>query len=340
MSLAAPSADPELLWASELHSRREQAVPWLWHGYLARGEITLLTSQWKVGKTTLISLLLDRLAQGGTLAGLKTRPARAIVVSEESPSHWSRRIQRFRAWQHVGFFCRPFRAMPDAVQWAGLIERLTRLRQERAIDLVVIDPLSAFLPRGTENLADKVLAALRPLERLTQEGVALLLLHHPKKGEVLAGQAARGSGALCAHADVLMEMHWVRQEQDADRRRRLCAWSRHEETPRERVIELSADGRDYRAIEQGVDAEFEQNWEHIQVLLACAEQQLTRKQILAAWPTRRRPSDTAMWRWLERAVQRKLVERAGQGHRHDPHRYQLPHRDLPWFLDPLELLDL
>jgi hypothetical protein len=31
-------------------------------------------------------------------------------------------------------------------------------------------------------------------------GVAVLLLHHPKKGEVLAGQAARGSGALCAHA--------------------------------------------------------------------------------------------------------------------------------------------
>ena len=27
---------------------------WLLHGYLARGNITLLTSQWKAGKTTLL----------------------------------------------------------------------------------------------------------------------------------------------------------------------------------------------------------------------------------------------------------------------------------------------
>jgi AAA domain-containing protein len=34
---------------------------WLWPGYLGAGRVTLLTSQWKSGKTTLVSLLLARL---------------------------------------------------------------------------------------------------------------------------------------------------------------------------------------------------------------------------------------------------------------------------------------
>src|SRR5690606_8737705 len=41
------------------------SIDWIWQGYLARGATTLLTSQWKAGKTTLVSVLLARLARGG-----------------------------------------------------------------------------------------------------------------------------------------------------------------------------------------------------------------------------------------------------------------------------------
>jgi hypothetical protein len=61
---------------------------WLWHGYLATGKITLLTSQWKSGKTTLIAIILARMAQGGQLADLAVAPARAVVISEEGPDNW------------------------------------------------------------------------------------------------------------------------------------------------------------------------------------------------------------------------------------------------------------
>src|SRR5829696_1933911 len=66
-------------------------VPWLWRGYLAAGNLTLLTSQWKAGKTTLVATLLARLATGGTLAGLPVRAGRAVVVSEEAVDHWQAR---------------------------------------------------------------------------------------------------------------------------------------------------------------------------------------------------------------------------------------------------------
>ena len=36
-------------------------VPWLWHGLVARGKVTLLTSVWKAGKTTLLTGLLREL---------------------------------------------------------------------------------------------------------------------------------------------------------------------------------------------------------------------------------------------------------------------------------------
>src|SRR5262249_52012644 len=66
---------------------------WLLQGYLAPGNVTLLTSQWKSGKTTLMSVLLSRMKTGGQFAGLPLRAGRATVVSEESPAHWVARSQ-------------------------------------------------------------------------------------------------------------------------------------------------------------------------------------------------------------------------------------------------------
>src|SRR6267154_2518181 len=63
---------------------------WLWQGYLARENITLLTSQWKTGKTTLLAALLAQLNTGGELGGLPVMPGRALIVSEEAPDLWAK----------------------------------------------------------------------------------------------------------------------------------------------------------------------------------------------------------------------------------------------------------
>ncbi len=51
-----------------------------------------------------------------------------------------------------------------------------------------------------------MLAALLPLQRLTNRGVSVLVQHHPRKRDTAAGLAARGSGALSGFTDVLVEM--------------------------------------------------------------------------------------------------------------------------------------
>src|SRR3954464_5978672 len=70
-------------------------VPWLWHGYLAAGNVTLLTSLWKAGKTTLVAALLQQMKAGGTRAGPPRAAGKAVVVSEEAPSQWLQRGRKF-----------------------------------------------------------------------------------------------------------------------------------------------------------------------------------------------------------------------------------------------------
>jgi len=82
-----------LLSPAQLAAPGDAVEAWLWHGYLGPGMITAFTSQGKSGKTTLASILLARLAQGGELAGLPSAPTRRRVakntvhLSLKYPSH-------------------------------------------------------------------------------------------------------------------------------------------------------------------------------------------------------------------------------------------------------------
>jgi hypothetical protein len=180
---------------NELQMSAESRAGWLWQGYLAPGNVTLLTSQWKSGKTTLAAVLLARPKTGGLLAGLPLRPGRAVIVSEESAVHWVGRSRKLDFGEHICWLCRPFRGKPQRDEWMALMEYLAGLAQDRRLDLVVIDPLASFLPGNSENNATTMLEALLPLQRLTALGLCVLVLHHPRKGEAAPGQAARGSGA-------------------------------------------------------------------------------------------------------------------------------------------------
>ena len=50
-------------------------IDWLWEGFLARGALTMLTAQWKTGKTTLLSRLLPKFEKGGHFLGRRVDPA-------------------------------------------------------------------------------------------------------------------------------------------------------------------------------------------------------------------------------------------------------------------------
>ncbi|MFN4258454.1 MAG: AAA family ATPase [Gemmataceae bacterium] len=334
---ASPTAQPsyQLLSLTDLNAE-EATCDWLWQGYLAPGSITLLTSPWKSGKTTLISALLTHLGTGGVLAGLPVRPAKAVIVSEESIAQWRLRKQKFRFGPHISWLCRPFRGQPSLEAWQDLIAHFLDYRQEQGIDVVVIDPLASFLPLRSEANATGMLQALLPLQPLTQAGLAVLLLHHPRKNRSADGEWSRGSGALPAHVDIILEMSYYTRAIDADRRRKLTAWSRFDETPRCRVIELTADGTDFLSRGDVAEVAFADNMAILLAILDDATAKMTRGEIRDNWPPELpKPADNTLWRWLDRAVSQGLVCRAGTGHRHDPFRYWNASLEAIWRADPM-----
>ena len=324
---------------AELLATLQARTNWVWHGYLAPGSVTLLTSVWKAGKTTLLSVLLDRMGAGGELAGSAVSAGQAVIVSEEDATLWERRSQRLHFGEHIRLLCRPFRGKPTPAEWGNLIDALADERRARNTDLAVIDPLASFLPGRGENTASLMLEALLPLQKLTGLGMAVLLMHHPRKQASAAGQTARGSGALSGHVDVIVEMQALTAAPE-DRRRRLRGFSRFDETPRDRIIELNPAGTDYAALGDFEEETFVRGWPLLRAVLSEARNKQTRKEILGEWPPDHdRPGEVTLWRWLERAIARGLVSRAGSGTRKEPYRYWLPDQEAAWRNDPLWLLE-
>ena len=75
------------IWSVDIAGAANE-VSWLWDGFLAAGNLTLLTSLWKSGKTTLVALLLNRRVQGGQLLGRARACALGIVLRTGAGSKW------------------------------------------------------------------------------------------------------------------------------------------------------------------------------------------------------------------------------------------------------------
>jgi hypothetical protein len=339
MSATSNPIIPEPIPYHELAETSGRPTSWLWHGYIAQGAVTLLTSRWKAGKTTLVSILLAKMGSGGLLAGRAVAAGRAVVVSEEPRELWAERGRRLRFGGHLSFLCRPFRGKPTAADWHALIDRLETEAYRPGPNLVVIDTLAGFLPGSDENNAGTMLAALAPLQPLATAGAGVLLLHHPRKTD---GEP-RGSGALPGFADVLLELGGVQPHDGTDRRRRLRAAGRFPETSSGALIELDADGTDYVVLpEADAKAEsFAAGWPILRQVLEDHRHHLTRKEILQGWPDDYpRPGESQLWQWLDRALAAGLVERTGAGRKNEPFQYWLCGRaDEPW-ANPYGLEDL
>jgi hypothetical protein len=324
---------------AELQTASQTDPPWLWRGYLAPGEVTLLTSLWKAGKSTLISVLLSRLKDGGEFAGLPLKAGRAVILTEESPAQWAERCRVVSFGDHLTWFCRPFVGKPRYDQWIEFIDQVAQMHVERTIDLFVVDPIANLTPARTENDAAEILNTVAPLQRLTSRGISVLLAHHPRKKPTVPGQAARGSGALSGFADILLEMKRPSIRHHKDRRRIIHGLSRHDVTPPTWVIELNAESSDYLCLGSTTEISYEAGSPVLKSILEQADKPFTRRDILQSWPETGAPPVTqTLWKWLTRASKEGWILRDGSGTKNDPHTYKLPGMDQKWYQAQLDEL--
>lgn len=301
-------------------------VNWKIHGYLAEGHITLLISLWKAGKSTFVALEVRALEDGQEFIGQTTKPSRVLIVSEEHRVKWAERRDKLGLRDHIHFLPRdliPFVGRPTFDQWNLFVDHLSTLVKEHQYGVVVLDTLARLSPVDDENDAAKVQAALSPLHKLTETGVAVQLVHHPKKGDAAEGQAARGSGALPGFVDIIIEMRRTVGSDRRCRQRTLTSYSRFDETPEELVIELDQAGTTYAVVGTKADADRLARQTAIRGILPTVDAgSFTVDEVLSHWPEgSKKPSRTRLSDILSKGLNDSLWKRMGSGTKGDPHRY-------------------
>ena len=314
-----PRGMDELLTSSE-----ESRTDWIWHGMLARRNLTILTSPWKSGKTTLVAGLLRELGSGGMFLGLPCVASQTIVVSEETPQHWAARQKVIPIGPGTRLVSRPFAGRPTPERWNELVDRALDERSAGRLDVFVVDPLATFLPGRSESDPGILLDLLHPLQRLAAIGVAVLILHHPRKEKSDEGSTARGSGVLLGFVDISLELFRYGRLSTDFYRRRIAGLSRYRETPASLIYEWMPEDPVFRAEAAVQVTRFHENWPIIEAILLDRRSASTHKELLADWPANMpAPSGSQLYEWLSAAVNDGLVSRIGNGTKSRPYQFLL-----------------
>lgn len=295
-----------------------EAPDWIWPGYIARGSVTLLTGLWKAGKTTLLGHLLRDLPLG---TGLVDAPVSepVAILSEETPGAWARRRDMLALAPTNLIVRRDSFTRPTHQTWAIMIAQLADVVRERSLSMVVFDTLPSLWPVQNENDASEVVETLAPLRDINEAGAAVLLVHHPRKGEGDQAQASRGSGALPGFVDVIVELRRFNPQDPNDTRRKLTAYGRFAEVPPETIVDLTEDG--YRILGKPGTLRSAGLQEIIEGLLPGEPPGMTVERVLEAWPEATKPGLRHLRGVLNQGAEDERWERHGQGVKGNPCTY-------------------
>jgi len=300
---------------------RKQTIPWLWDGLIAEDAVTLLSAPEKTGKTTLLSLLLDRRREGGQLLGKAVRPGRTILCSEENSSLWALR-QPPLDFGHQLEYHSPLGSNPSPRRWRRFIDHLLGFGEDY-FDLLAIDTVMSFLP-AAQNNPSALRKALNELRVVSNLPAGILLLHQT----CAARSRSRARGPLTAFADILIDMQPPPGNRFT-RRRHFYGVGRYPGTLQHVAAELNPEGTDYLLLAQNPPhAALAPALEMLQQLLGQSLAPLTRQEILARWPQAEPPPRAdSLWRCLTRGCELGILVRTGAGTRAEAFRYELAERE-------------
>jgi len=172
-----------------------QEIDWLWYPYIPKGGITLLDGDPGVGKTYLALALVAHFSAGIPLPGevvvegMRKPGLRVIyMTAEDDPGLTLRpRLELIGATLDNVLVCEGIR-IDNVVEPLDLstqdgIEVLAALCDQYRPELIVLDPLVAFIGRADINKANEVRPIMTALNLLAREyNVAVVSIRHLTKG--------------------------------------------------------------------------------------------------------------------------------------------------------------
>jgi hypothetical protein len=302
-----PTSTSRIGHPNTLVRQRPKFIRWVWEGVVAEGAVTLLSAPEKVGKTTLLSLLLDRRRAGGRLLGRTVYPGRTVVCSEENDDLWDLRQPPLDFGPNLTFLC-PGLEYPTRGEWRRFIDDVFALWEAPdPFDLLVIDTAMSFVPLHHRN--KRVLRwALGQLRLVAESPAAVLIIN----------QSRNMHRPLAAFADILIEME-IPRGLGRTRRRTFTGVGRYPDTLETAGAELNSEGTDYLLLPDS-PAPQPPLLAILQTLLSESPTPLIRHELLARWQGEA-PPEITLWRTLTRGVKCGLFNVTGSGTKTDAFRY-------------------
>jgi hypothetical protein len=173
-------------------------IRWLWEPYLARGALALLDGDPEIGKSLITIDLAARLSRGGALpnGAVAGRPHVTILLGTEDNPADTIAARVLAAGADVERAIVPEEDDVSGLSFPANVPELEEMIRGHAADLVVIDPIVAFLPSSLATNTDHgARASLKPLADLARRtDCAILLVRHLRKS---GGRALyRGLGSI------------------------------------------------------------------------------------------------------------------------------------------------
>ena len=226
---AKAAAGKDVLWLIEepWEEHEIDPRPWIVRGYLMRGAVTVVSGPGSAGKSSLMVSWATTMALGSPLDRFKvTAPLKVGVYNVEDDAQEQRR--RFSAMaQQFGvsvkaFFRNLFVLGPARVGTlltmtpegrmlvnTPVMDKMETWVSETQPDVLILDPF-VELHAGEENDNTQIRAVMARFRTMAAEhNMAVVILHHSRKGEAVPGDpdSLRGASAIVGAARVVLTVN-------------------------------------------------------------------------------------------------------------------------------------
>ena len=163
-----------------------------------------------------------------------------------------------------------------------------------------------------ENDASMTTKALIPLNILTKKEIAILLIWHFSKHGGTEGRASRGSSAIPAQVDQIMEFQRVDSLSYKNTQRKLSAFGRLQNDITEIVIELDETGTKYNVLGSPLEVSKNARKKELVRIFETEKKPLCTKEILQIWTNRNSnlaPSQNTINRYIQELINEEIIHK-------------------------------
>ena len=192
--------------AAEFSRAIPREVPFVSEPYIVAGAIAEVSGKIKHGgKTTFMMAMARAVVDGTSFLGYPTKKTPVLYLTEQPDASFRQAIARAGLDDREDLVLLSYKDV-FAEDWETIIEAAHKQCTEIGSALLIVDTLPQFAGMGEhqENDSGAAMLALKPLQKLTSDEIAVVVVRHERKAGGEVGDSSRGSSSWGGGADTLI----------------------------------------------------------------------------------------------------------------------------------------